>query len=521
MAVNRRGRKLCAWAGCAIGVSLASAAPGFGATLFLVQGGGWGHGVGMGQWGAEGFARHGWNDRQILAHYYPHTTLTTMKMPTIRILLAQKKLVTIGSRKPFLLIDARGRTVHERAGTIRLGTALRVAKQRLVPPVRIEPGAAALAYGGRGYRGSLTLLRAAGKLSVVNDVGLELYLRGVVPSEMPRRWLPAAYEAQAIAARTYALAEMRRRGTFDLYDDSRDQVYGGIAAERPATNAAVGATTGQVLTYDGKPILAYYSSSTGGRTEAVEDAFPGRQPEPYLVSVSDPYDTISPFHRWHVRLRLVRIDRVLGFATTDVLVEHDAAGHASEVELLGPHGTKLVTGEAFSEALGLRSDRFSIDVLSLSAPTPIAAFAQPFALSGFVRGTSGVSLQRFAPNGTWQLAGRVHTASDGRFTITVRPRLTTSYRLVVDHVAGPSVAVDVVPRLSVRANGDVMSGTIRPSVPLQVEQQVGDAWRVVAHLPVGPSGHFETTLHTGRYRISSSASRQLASATSPSVSIPR
>jgi stage II sporulation protein D len=517
--MNRVGRRgiACLTAAAAAG---ALACAGFGATFFVIEGGGWGDGVGLGQWGAEGFALHGWNAREILAHYYPHTTLERdQPRETIRVLLAQQKQVTIASRRPFRLVDARGETVHVPARTLRLGAALRVGKQELVPPVQVEPGAAPLSFGGKGYRGSLTLVRRGGHLSVVNDVRLELYLRGVVPSEMPRLWQPAAYEAQAIAARSYALAAARRTGYFDLYDDTRDQVYGGIAAERPATNAAVGYTAGEILTYDGQPILAYYSASTGGRTEAVEDAFPGKQPEPYLVSVSDPYDTVSPLHRWLVRLRLATISRRLDFTPTDVLVQHDAAGHVSEVELVGSHQTKMISGLAFSQALGLRSDRFSVDALSLAPPEADAAFGRPLALDGYVRGLAGVTLEELGLSGGWRRVGRVRAAADGRFTITVRPRLTTLYRLEARHLAGPRIAVDVVPWLSVHANGNVMSGTIRPSVPLRVERQVGEVWHVVAQLPVGRSGQFRTTLERGRYRIRSTPSRHLSSATSPSVSI--
>jgi stage II sporulation protein D len=489
------------------------------ATLFLIQGGGWGHGVGMGQWGAEGYAQHGWTARAILAHYYPHTTLERVPSQTLRVLLAQQPRVAIRSRKPFLLVDARGTKVHVPARTLRFGAALRIGKQKLVSPVQVEPGAAVLSFDGKAYYGSFTLVRSNGKLSVVDDVPLELYLRGVVPAEMPTRWLPAAYEAQAVASRSYALAAMRGTGIFDLYADTRDQMYGGIAAERPQTTTAVGQTAGEVLTYDGKTILAFYSASTGGRTESVQDAFPGRAPVPYLVSVRDPYDTISPAHRWHLRLRLQALASRLGFAATDVLVQHDTAGHATQVELVGAHGNETITGDAFAQALDLRSSRFSIEALSLASPLARAAFNQPFALRGFVRDAAHVSLQELEPGGGWRLVGLVHASPDGRFAIEIHPQASTTYRLAVAHVAGPAVAVHVVPRLSIRASGNVVTGTIRPAVPLRVERNVDGAWHVVAQLPVGPSGYFRTKLHMGRYRLASSANRTLASATSESVII--
>jgi stage II sporulation protein D len=514
-------KQRAAAAACATGVTaLACAASGSATTLFLIRGGGWGHGVGMSQWGAEGYAQHGWNDRRILAHYYPHTTLTLVHAPTtIRVLLAQQRFVSIGSNRPFLVVDANGTRVHVPARTLQFGVALRLGKTQLVAPVQIQPGAAVLTFDGKGYRGNLTLVKRPGALSVVNDVSLQPYLRGVVPSEMPRLWLPAAYEVQAIAARSYALAARRGTGYFDLYADTRDQMYGGIDAETPQTNAAVGYTAGQVLTYEGKPILAFYSASTGGRTEAVQAAFPGRAPVPYLVSVSDPYDTISPVHRWHLVLAFGSFTHDLGFTTTDVVEQRDPAGHALSVELSGPRGTKTVTGDAFAQTLGLRSSRFSVAELSLVAPFGFAAFGKPYTLTGFARGATDVSLEKLTPNDGWQLARRVRLGSDGDFAVTIRPRLSTEYRLALGRLAGPVVSLSVQPELSLRASGNVVSGTIRPSVPLQVEQEVGASWHVVAQVPVSRSGSFRTTLRTGRYRLTSSPAPNLSPAVSPSVII--
>src|SRR5205814_682133 len=159
------------------------AAPAGAGALFLVKGAGWGNGVGMSQWGAEGYALHGWSYRRIVAHYYPHTTIATAPDEDVRVLIVeQKPHVSIGAAAPFLL---------------------------------------------------------------------ELYLRGLVPWEMPGHWQAQAYEAQAVAARSFAVADHIPTSAFDLYADNRSQMYGGIAAETAATNAAVGDSTGQVLTYAG------------------------------------------------------------------------------------------------------------------------------------------------------------------------------------------------------------------------------------------------------------------------------
>jgi stage II sporulation protein D len=219
----------------------------------------------MPQWGAEGAALRGWSYQRILALYYPHTELKAWQAQPVRVLLGeQQDRVAIGSAAPFLVVDARGRKLHVQGRTLRFGPKLRLGTVSLAPPVRILPGAQPLTLNGSGYRGELHLKRDAGKLMVVNLVRLDLYLRGVVPYEMPKGWEAEAYKAQAVVARSYALATMHPGAAYDLTDDDRSQVYGGIPAERPETSLALGATAGQVLSYGGQVIVAYYHSSSGG-----------------------------------------------------------------------------------------------------------------------------------------------------------------------------------------------------------------------------------------------------------------
>lgn len=118
------------------------------------------------------------------------------------------------------------------------------------------------------YRGHFQLVNDGLSLTVINDVPLEKYLQGVVPSEMPPSWEHDAHKAQAIAARSYALANLGKRGKhgYDLKDTPEDQAYGGASAETPQTNDAVTETEGLVLVHDGKIIPAYYSASAGGKT---------------------------------------------------------------------------------------------------------------------------------------------------------------------------------------------------------------------------------------------------------------
>lgn len=118
------------------------------------------------------------------------------------------------------------------------------------------------------YRGHFKIINDGNALTVMNDLPLELYIRGVVPSEMPSGWELEAHKAQAIAARSYAVANMGKRGKYgyDLKDTPEDQAYGGASAETIQTNNAVKETEGIVLVCQGKIVPAYYSASAGGKT---------------------------------------------------------------------------------------------------------------------------------------------------------------------------------------------------------------------------------------------------------------
>lgn len=135
------------------------------------------------------------------------------------------------------------------------------------------------------YRGHFKIINDGGALTVINDLELEYYIRGVVPSEMPSRWEIEAHKAQAIAARSYALANMGKRGKYgyDLKDTPEDQAYGGASAETVQTNKAVEETKGIVLVCQGKIVPAYYSASAGGQTRNASQVW--TQDLPFLKSV--------------------------------------------------------------------------------------------------------------------------------------------------------------------------------------------------------------------------------------------
>jgi stage II sporulation protein D len=168
--------------------------------------------------------------------------------------------------------------------------------------------AAPIWINGRAYRGIAEILRDRTGLTVVNRVGIEAYLAGVVSAEMGRRSSleEAALRAQAVVSRTYALRHLGRRRAqgFDLSATVSDQVYGGVTAETATGRAAVADTRGRVLTYNGAPIEAFFYSTCGGRTADGFEVFRGAA-QPYLRSVPDQaengsvYCSISPRYRWH------------------------------------------------------------------------------------------------------------------------------------------------------------------------------------------------------------------------------
>src|SRR3954469_24941099 len=313
-------------------LALPAAAPA--GTVFLLDGRGWGHGVGMSQWGAEGYARHGFGYRQILAHYYPHTTLSAASPRPVRVLLSQgRDGVRIGSAAPFVVADARGRKLHLPARSVVVDRKFTLRHKKLRPPLRFQPGAQPLQVDFAGYRGDVIVKRKPDGLMTVNLLPLDRYLRGVVPWEVPKGWHQSTYEAQAVAARSYTLATLKPGEDFDLFSDTRSQMYGGIRAERPQTNLAVGATAGEVLEWGGRTIAAFYFSTSGGRTSSIHDAWPKAHQVPYLVSVADPYDYISPHHVWPtIALPGAKVASALGLHdVTDMQVVDNSSGRASAV----------------------------------------------------------------------------------------------------------------------------------------------------------------------------------------------
>ncbi len=495
------------------------AAPTGSGPLLVFTGHGWGHGVGMSQYGAYGYAQHGSTAQQILAHYYPGTTFGTAPVSIVRVLLAdKKKKLTVSSDVPFRVKDGAGTWHTLAAGPVVLGTDLQLAvdgqatPQTLTPPLTFRPGAGGPLTLTRPYRGLIQVDVVDGKLRAINIVGLEKYLYGVVPSEMPSNWSTEALKAQAIAARSYAMATRQVGAPFDVYSDTRSQVYLGLSHEQPPSSAAVDATKAQVLMYGGKIATTYFSSTSGGMTESAANWV--GVAVPYLVSVPDPYDTISPYHNWGlVPVTGKAIVSALKLTTplTDIKTTRDPTGRVASVDLLAPTLDVPVLGTKFRSALGLRSTWFDVGVLSLVPPTPSppVPYGTTIQLSGLIRGVSGVSLEQRTSLASWGAVGPVTPALDGSVLLTEQPTITTDYRLATPAAAAGFVRIRVTPLVTITAFAlDHVQGNIQPvlpDVPVEGQQQAPDlTWTDAATGVVNPDGTFTIPVQLasgGTYRI--------------------
>src|SRR3954447_8889395 len=333
-------------------------------TTFTIRGAGFGHGVGLSQYGAMGYAEHGWSAAQILGHYYTRTSLgTTDPDRKVRVqLVADARSVRIsgakqdGSRK----LDPAQSYVVKRRGLSQVDLSAngkRVAT--FTAPLQVAGDGGVTALAGLGsYRGVLEFAPTTFKgLSVINSLGLDVCLGGGVPAESPASWPAEALEAQAIAARTYAITTAKS-DDFDHYADTRSQVYKGVGIETAATNAAVAATRGQVVTYNGQPVVTYFFSTSGGRTEDVENTTRGNEPKPWLKSVDDEYDGVSPRHRWTTKLTMRQAARKLGSLVQGSfkgirVTKRGASPRIMTAEVVGSKGTTPTDGATLRAKLGL------------------------------------------------------------------------------------------------------------------------------------------------------------------------
>jgi stage II sporulation protein D len=512
----------------------AAPATALGEPLFVVSGRGYGHGVGMSQFGAYGMANAGYSYDKILAYYYTGTALGRTTRASVRVLLEEgKKAVTISSSAPYTVVDATGTTYRVPAGPLILRTDLTLPDPAgpipAIGPLVVRPGKAApLSLDGRAYRGKLEVSVQSAFLRVVDVVGLELYLDGVVPGEMPQTWPSAALEAQAVAARSYALANLVKNKPFDLYADQRSQVYLGVAGEKPRTSAAVSATAGRIVTYGGKVASTLYFSSSGGKTASAQDVF--GIAVPYLVSRPDPWDSSSPYHTWGPLLFGARtLQAKLGVKTRilDAVGVSTPSGRLRSLSVTTATGPTTVPSVLLRTGLGLRSTWVTIGVLRLDRPTAPVVYGAGVHLTGIARGLASPALSSSANGIAWTRVASVQPTDSGALDVLARPVKTTRYRIDAKGASSPALLVRVAPRvrMSVPAEPDALAGTVKPRVPGEtaiVERLgPGGGWAQVGRSPVETTGTFRVSLSLtpGSYRARVPATGGFAEGTTPVLEV--
>lgn len=517
------------------------------ATTFVLKGRGWGHGIGMGQYGAQGFALEGKTYQEILAHYYRGTTLGT-RNATIRVRLAAgRSSLTVGSDATFEAGSANlgagtWRVTAPASGGLRLtrsGTT-----RRFSSPLTLRPGSASLELDGDRYRGRLELRRSAGRVWALNVVSLNGYVKGVVPREMPTSWHPEALKAQSVAARTYALAAGGHCSWFGssvMCPDTSDQVYGGRDAERSASNAAVDATGRRVVLSGGALATTFFFSTSGGRTAANSDEWGGTQ-LPYLVSVSDPFDSLSPHHRWgpgdaeddcpgsgrdcvwSAAALKDRLGSRVPAGLRDMTVTRNGSRRVAHVTATGSSGSSTVAGSTMRAVLGLRSTWFTVGLLRLQGGGTIE-WGNRRTLSLLVRNMPGAKLQRRRTGGSWE---DVATAATGSSTRRVSPGITTFYRLWSPDATSGRIRVAVRPQIRFAADqpANALRGTVRPRLEGRIVQvqrrRSGGAWRTVASDAVNADGIWRASfdVRPGVYRaFMPSPGRGYVPGASPTVTV--
>ncbi len=330
------------------------------AVSWVVHGHGFGHGVGMSAYGAEGYAEHGAGYKAILAHYYTGTSLGTLPSPRVVRVLLGTASTDLGfsdatSACGVKLSPTRSYQAHLNGGTVLLRSSAGKPLAKCGGTLRAAgPGKVAITGYGT-YRGALEAVAAGGSLNVVNALAVDQYVKGVIPNESPPSWPMAELKAQAVASRSFALTAGVGGDGFDLYADTRSQVYKGLESEYPRSNEAAEQTRGQVLMYGGKIAETLFSACSGGKTESMKNVF--GTAIPYLVGVPDPYDSTCPLHEWTLEFSGPDISSRLsglldGKLKKVVITKTGYSPRIIEATLYGTGGATSVSGEQLEVALG-------------------------------------------------------------------------------------------------------------------------------------------------------------------------
>lgn len=531
------------------------AGPAGAATLFTLTGHGWGHGIGMSQYGALGYAQHGWTHEQILTHYYTGTTIGLLPRGTTeRVLLVDaRSSIHVSFTSAASARDDAGATKSLGAGAYRVDRGSVAGQLRLwseaagryvwkgiSAAVTITPGSTPLqlgdsainGYAGDHWWGDFRIARNGGSLSLVDQVPMEKYVRGVVPCEVPASWLPEAVQAQAVAARSYAAAT-RGGGSFDAYPDTRSQMYCPIERQAAASDAAVAATKREVVKYAGHVATTYFSSSSGGRTSSLSASW-GSTDQPYLVPVQDRYDGaggLNPNHTWSRRLYTPSgLARGLGLSggvsSLDQTIDGPSLRVLSVIVHHGGGDSSLTGGDVYTR-LGLRSTYFRFLQVTLAGPRNASA-GQAFHLHGrlWPKPAGAFTLEvQVGSDTTWKaVTAPVPLDAEGRFSIVRSPVENVSYRLVRKSAFSPVIHVHVHPLLTLKRRHG-FHGTIFPAVAgatVTLQRQTPGGWVSVQSATAGSAGgyHFSQAVVPGSWQVRFHSDADHSGAVSQTLVVP-
>ena len=322
----------------------------------------------------------------VMAVGFDQRVVVAAQEPSMRVLLSQASVVRLRADgdQPFLVRGLgrgdqgmRSMEVSLRAGRLRIsgqlsdGSSRSLAARSAIEVQSEDPRGIWL--GSRRYRGRLQFLVRRGQVQVVNHLGIETYLASVVGSEMPHRWPLPALQAQAVAARTYALRQRGKAGDFDVKATVSSQVYRGVESETPSTIEAVESTRSLVLVHAGRLINAVFHSSSGGATEPSGEVW--RNQLPYLVSVAD-HDQHSPVHRWNKRFdddALRDLFRETGGVKRLQVLKTSSTGRVRTARVQGPRGSLVLTGRELRKRLGLKSTMVQFELINGSTDSSTAS----------------------------------------------------------------------------------------------------------------------------------------------------
>lgn len=354
----RRLLALLALLACAAGLLAASAQA---SVRWIVHGHGFGHGVGLSAYGAYGYALHGKSYRWILGHYYKGTAIGTLEKPRVVRVLLRTAGGDVGFSRATSACGVKlepARTYEARltGATIKLRSSAGKPLADCGGKLRAA-GRGTIAIAGLGtYRGALETVPAGGTtMNVVNALSVEQYVKGVIPNESPPSWPLAELKAQAIIARSFALTGGREGDGFDLYADTRSQVYKGFESEYTTSDEAAELTKGQVVTYEGQIAETLFSACSGGKTESNVNVF--GTSVPYLVGVPDLHDSLCPLHDWKLEFSGPKISARLGNLIDGklkqvVITKTGYSPRIIEAKLVGTGGVTTASGEQLEIALG-------------------------------------------------------------------------------------------------------------------------------------------------------------------------